>query len=120
MKLVSKIEIKTSSTNIKELYIGFSQDNILHLIKLYKCDDIYQGELYFNHKQNYSIYFKIIPIYNGSNNQNPFSDGEPLECKTEEYELGNYKSIYKLEINEKKKSFNEWYYDDYFYEYIIT
>jgi hypothetical protein len=122
MKLVSKIEIKTYATNIKELYIGFFQDNILNLIQLFKSydSDYYQGELYFNYKQNYSIYFKVITRHNGSNHQNPFSDDrKPLECETEAYELGNYQSIYKLEIDEKKVRFDELYYDDYFYEYTI-
>ena len=58
MKLVSKIEIKTSATNIKELYIGSSQDNILHLINLFKAsydEDYYIGELYFNYKKKNKI-----------------------------------------------------------------
>lgn len=119
MKLVSKIEIKTSATKIKELYIGFSQDNILHLIKLFKFydGDYYQGELYFNYKQNYSIYFKVITRHNGNNLQNPFSDGEPLEYQTEAFELGDYQTTYKLEINEKKVSFDGLI---YLYEYTIT
>lgn len=115
MKLVSKIEIKTSATNIKELYIGSSQDNILHLIQLFKAsydEDYYIGELYFNYKQNYSIYFKVITTHNIR--ENPFSDREPQECKTQAYELGNYQSIYKIEIDEKKVRFY-----DYFYEYKI-
>lgn len=121
MELISKIKIKTSSTNIKELYIGFSQDNILHLVKLYKCDDIYQGKLYFKYEKNYSIYFKIIVIDNGSNHGNPFTDknNEPIQLQTNEFTLENYQTTYNLEINEKKESVDEWYYDDYFYEYTI-
>ena len=125
MKLVSKIEIKTSATNIKELYIGSSQDNILHLIQLFKAsydEDYYIGELYFNYKQNYSIYFKVITTHNIR--ENPFSDREPQECKTQAYELENYQSIYKIEIDEKKVRFDDYYVDDYvdddyFYEYKI-
>jgi hypothetical protein len=100
MKLVSKIEIKTYATNIKELYIGFSQDNILHLIQLFKPnydEEYYTGELYFNYKQNYSIYFKVITTNNIR--ENPFADKEPQEYKTKAYELGNYQSIYKIEID---------------------
>ena len=125
MKLVSKIEIKTYATNIKELYIGSSQDKILHLIQLFKAsynDNCYIGELYFNYKQNYSIYFNVITTHNIR--ENPFSDREPQECKTEAYELENYQSIYKIEIDEKKVRFDDYYVDDYcdddyFYEYKI-
>ena len=115
MKLVSKIEIKTYATNIKELYIGSSKDNILHLINLFKNydDDYYIGELYFNYEQNYSIYFKVITTHNGSNHVNP------LECETETFELGNYQSRYKLEINEKKVPFVSLISNSYFCEYTI-
>lgn len=120
MKLVSKIEIKTSAINIKELYIGFSQDNILHLINLFKASydkDYYIGELYFNYKQNYSIYFKVITTHNIR--ENPLSDREPQEYKTQAYELGNYQSIYKIRIDEKKVIVDDYYDDEYFYEYKI-
>ena len=120
MKLVSKIEIKTSATNIKELYIGSSQDNILHLINLFKPnydDDYYKGELYFNYEHNYSIYFKVITTHNIR--EYPFAGSEPQEYKTQAYELGNYQSIYKIEIVENKVIVND-YYDNYFYEYKIT
>jgi len=121
MKLVSKIEIKTSATNIKELYIGFSQDNILHLINLFNPnydEECYKGELYFNYKQNYSIYFKVITTHNIR--ENPFDrEPEPQEYKTQAYELGNYQSIYKIEIDEKKVIVDDYYDDEYFYEYKI-
>jgi len=122
MKLVSKIKIKTSATNIKELYIGFSQDNILHLIKLFKPnydEEYYKGELYFNYKQNYSIYFKVITTHNIR--ENPFDiEPKPQEYKTQAYELGNYQSIYKIEMDENKVRIDDYYDDAYFYEYKIT
>ena len=122
MKLVSKLIIKTSSINIKELYIGFSQDKILYLIKLYKCDDnIFKGELNFIYEEGYSIYFKIIPIDEDINHRNPYSgfeDPKILEYNTEPFKLGNYLTTYNLEINEKKEHFNKDY-DEYFYEYNI-
>ena len=120
MKLVSKIEIKTYATNIKELYIGFSQDNILHLIQLFKAsydEDYYIGELYFNYKQNYSIYFKVITT--NYIRENPLSDREPQECETQAYELENYQSIYKIEIDEKKMIVDGYHGDEYFYKYKI-
>jgi len=66
--------------------LGFSQDNILHLIKLYKYDCIYEAKLYFNYKEDYSIYFKIIPIDDISKNCNHYSGlrgcDEPIEYNT--------------------------------------
>jgi len=122
MKLVSKIEIKTSATNIKELYIGTSQDNILHLIHLFKSNDdeeSFKGELYFNYKQNCSIYFKVITT--NYIRENPFdTKPEPQEYKTQAFELGNYQSIYKIEIDENKMIVDDYYDEDYFYEYKIT
>jgi hypothetical protein len=121
MKLVSKIEIKSYATNIKELYIGFSQDNILHLLNLFNPnydEEYYKGELYFNYEQNYSIFFKVITTHNIR--ENPFADSEPQEYKTQAFELGNYQSIYKIEIDEKKMIVDDYYDDEYFYEYKIT
>ena len=121
MKLVSKIEIKTSAINIKELYIGSSQENIIHLINLFKQnydEEYYKGELYFNYKPNYSIYFKVITT--NYIRENPFdTEPEPQEYKTQAFELGNYQSIYKIEIDEKKMIVDDYYDDDYFYEYKI-
>jgi hypothetical protein len=121
MKLVSKIEIKTYAINIKELYIGFSQDNILHLINLFKAsydEDYYKGELYFKYEQNYSIYFKVITTHNIR--ENPFdTEPQPQEYKTQKFELGNYQSIYKIEIDENKMIVDSYYDDEYFYEYKI-
>jgi hypothetical protein len=117
MKLVSKIEIKILGTlyngfsNIKELYIGFSKDNILHLITLFRHYDIdyYQGELYFNYEKNSSIFFKVFTKKNDSN-------GEPLKYETKTFELEDYQTIYKLEIIEKKVSFDNL---NNLYEYTI-
>jgi len=105
MTLVSKIKIKTSAINIKELYIGFKENDILHLVELYKYDSIYEGKLYFNYKEDYTIFFKIIPINNGIR-----------EFYTEKYELKKYEPIYKLEINEKVIKTDNMYSD---YEYTI-
>ena len=119
MKLVSKIKIKTTATNIKELYIGFTRDKIVHRVQLNKCDSIYEGKLYFNYKQDNSVYFKIIPVDNGSNHD-PFGGRDELvELHTNEFELVDYQTTYNLEINEKKERFDEWYNDDYFYGYTI-
>ena len=118
MKLISKIELRTSATSIKELYIGYFQENILHLIQLFKHDDdYYKGELYFNYKQNYSIYFKIITTNNIR--ENPLSDRELQEYETKACELGNYQSVFKIEIDEKKMIVDDYYDDEYFYEYKI-
>lgn len=105
MNLVSKIKIKTSAMYIKELYIRIKQNDILHLVELYKHDGIYEGKLYFNYKEDYSIFFKIISIDDGIR-----------EFYTEEYELKKYKPVYKLEINEKVIKTDNMHFD---YEYTI-
>jgi hypothetical protein len=120
MKLISKLKIKTSSQNIKELYIGFAQDNILDKINLVKIDNIWQAKLYFNYKHNFSIYLKIIPIDDGIKHDRGFNmDNEMIEFKTNSLELGDYRATYNLEIIEKKYPVDEWYFDDYNYEYEI-